>query len=374
MNDTGRPAQAETPAAPADPIPTPDVASERPLSDIPFTMRRRLNWGDSDTAEIGYASAFVNFAIEAIEVWWEAVLGTNWYALKRRGMGAPTVGLYIDYHAPMVAGDRMDVAVLLERLGRSSLALRFEGRHTDGRLSFSGVLTEALVENVNSDAIRAVPFPDDWRRRIEGYARECALRTEGVRTRREVLDFWFGAPGTPERGQHRMMWFAKQAGDGSNLDALIRERFAATHEAAVAGALDHWQETPDGALALCILLDQFPRNMFRGSARAFASDEQARAAATAAIARGFDRDMPPVPAIFLYLPFEHSEDLADQRRCVELFGRWAGTETGDTLLKYARDHLGIIERFGRFPHRNAALGRTSTPEEEAYLSDPEAGF
>lgn len=358
----------------ADAIPEAGFAGYRPQQDIPFTVRRRLNWGDSDTAEIGYVAKFIDFAQEAIEVWWEEVLGTNWYEIKARNMGNPAVSVQLDLMAPVVVGDRMDVAVTIERLGTSSIAYRIEGRKADGGLCYAGVMTHVLTEEVNSPQISAMPFPDDWRRRIEGYQRECALAAEGVRSRRAVLDFWFGMPGTAERGRKREIWFAKQHEGESDFDGQIRERFLATYEAAARGDLDHWALDADGMLALCILLDQFPRNMFRGSARAFATDEKILAMVKDAIDRGVDRDLGAIPAHFCYLPFEHSEDLADQQRYQDLLVRFADTERGPEMAKYGLAHMELIERFGRFPHRNAALGRTSTPEELEYLKDPDAGF
>ena len=175
----------------------------------------------------------------------------------------------------------------------------------------------------------------------------------------EILEFWFGAGG-------RERWF----GGGPELDALIRDRFAATIEAAAAGALDHWVASPDGAVALCVLLDQFPRNAWRGTPRAFACDALARRVAAAAIAAGHDRHLPPERRLFLYLPFEHSEELADQERCCALMA-----ELGDaSWLDYAQRHRAIVARFGRFPHRNAILGRVSTPEEAAFLLEPGSSF
>lgn len=168
-----------------------------------------------------------------------------------------------------------------------------------------------------------------------------------------VLSFW------REAGPKR--WFAQD----SAFDAQVRERFLATHEAAAAGQLSAWEATVEGALALVIALDQFPRNMFRGTARAFSTDPLALAAARGAIERGFDLKTPMPERNFFYLPFEHGENLADQKRCVAL------TEaTGDAeAVKWAKLHLDVISRFGRFPHRNAALGRVSTPEEFAFLED-----
>ena len=143
----------------------------------------------------------------------------------------------------------------------------------------------------------------------------------------------------------------------------IHERFFDTYEAAATGKLSDWEHSAQGALALLILLDQFPRNMFRGDARAFATDPLARAITAGAIIRGFDSQVPNELRGFFYLPFEHSEDLADQERCIALNKAAGDTEN----LKWAEIHADIIRRFGRFPHRNAALGRATTPEEQAFL-------
>jgi len=167
----------------------------------------------------------------------------------------------------------------------------------------------------------------------------------------EVVAFWRDAG--PER------WFSKDAA----FDDDIRRRFLGLHEAAVAGRLSRWEQTAEGALALLILLDQFPRNMFRGEARAFASDPLARAIAAGALVRGFDAQAPDGMRGFFYLPFEHSENLADQERAVAFY-----KATGDADgLKWAELHADIIRRFGRFPHRNTALGRATTPDEQAFL-------
>lgn len=167
----------------------------------------------------------------------------------------------------------------------------------------------------------------------------------------EVLAFW------REAGPD--LWFKHDEG----FDASISARFAATYGDAAADLLNTWENSPEGALALVIVLDQFPRNMFRGNARSFATDIRARAVAERAIAKGFDGKTAMPERVFFYLPFEHSEDLADQERAVALIG-----STGDAdLLKWAQLHADIIRRFGRFPHRNALLGRTSTPQEQAFL-------
>ena len=178
-------------------------------------------------------------------------------------------------------------------------------------------------------------------------------------TPEDVLCFWFAADGT-----FRDVWFAKNA----LFDAACA-RFTETLRAAREGAFDQWAETPRGALALVIVLDQFSRNLCRGSPESYAADEQARAVARIAIASGFDRAVTPTQRIFFYLPFEHAETLADQDESVRLF------ETlGAKSAESAHRHRDVIRRFGRFPHRNAALGRVSTPEEQAYLAEPGAGF
>lgn len=196
----------------------------------------------------------------------------------------------------------------------------------------------------------------------------------GMATTDELLDFWFGAPGSPTHGRFRPEWFRKDAG----FDATIRRRFLPDVEAELGCAPAGWSpraETPRGALALLLLLDQFPRNLFRGEAHAFAGDERARAIAGAVVARGWDRELSGVERIFAYLPFEHGEALADQERSLQLFGRLAAELPGfDDTLDYARRHHEVIARFGRFPHRNAALGRTSTAAEAAYLAQPGSGF
>ena len=177
----------------------------------------------------------------------------------------------------------------------------------------------------------------------------------------EVLDFWF-APETRSR------WFeASEA-----FDAEMRRVLGPWHEAAAAGRLEGWPDTAEGCLALCILLDQAPRNMFRNTLRAFASDAAAKAVAEHALGRGFDLAIPDKDRrIFLYLPFEHSEDLADQERCVALCRERIDDAE---YLRYVERHREIIARFGRFPHRNAILGRPSTPEERAFLAEPFSSF
>ena len=167
----------------------------------------------------------------------------------------------------------------------------------------------------------------------------------------DVIAFWF------EAGPKK--WFTKDA----NFDTQIREKFLPTYEAAAQGNLGGWEAMAEGALALVIALDQFPRNMFRASPRMFAADALARAVADRAIARSFDKQMPTLKRNFFYLPLMHSENLADQDRCVRLC-----REAGDAnTLKYAELHADIIRRFGRFPHRSAVLGRPVTAEEQEFL-------
>ena len=178
-------------------------------------------------------------------------------------------------------------------------------------------------------------------------------------TPQDVLDFWLAS---------RERWFDKDA----DFDTEIRRSFEGAHKEALAGRLDGWQDTAESALALVILLDQFPRNMYRDTPRAFTADAKAREVAKTAIRRGFDMAMSDqAHRMLFYLPLEHSEDAADQRRCVALVReRCPGTE----FLRYAVAHREVIDRFGRFPHRNAILGRRNTPEEEDSLKDPDAGF
>jgi uncharacterized protein (DUF924 family) len=172
-----------------------------------------------------------------------------------------------------------------------------------------------------------------------------------IATPQAVLAFWRKAG--PKK------WFSKNA----SFDRQTRVRFLPTYKAASAGELTHWERTPDSTLALAIVLDQFPRNMFRGSSRAFAADPLARRIARRAVAKGFDQLVPRVERQFLYLPFEHSESMADQQRCIALFRAAFDAES----LKWAELHADIIRKFGRFPHRNAVLGRTTTAREQAFL-------
>lgn len=178
-----------------------------------------------------------------------------------------------------------------------------------------------------------------------------------------VLDFWFAGDST----RHRAAWFKQDAA----FDAACA-RFADALRTARSGGLDHWAETPRALLALIVLLDQFSRNLHRGSPDAYAADARARALARDAVARGFDRALHPVERCFIYLPFEHSEDVADQNESVRLFETMR-LALGDATVEYAYRHRDLIRRFGRFPHRNAVQGRESTAEELRYLAELGAG-
>jgi uncharacterized protein (DUF924 family) len=193
-----------------------------------------------------------------------------------------------------------------------------------------------------------------------------------------VLDFWFGdAASAPKAAERRGdLWF----GGAADVDARIRERFEPWIEAAARGELADWTRTARGSLALVLLLDQFSRNVWRGTARAFAHDVEARGVARSAIASGQLAALAPVEQAFVLMPFEHSESLADQRECVRLSdaitaaapAEWQ--ETMRLFADYAHRHLALIERFGRFPYRNRVLGRESTADELAYLAEGGATF
>jgi uncharacterized protein (DUF924 family) len=186
----------------------------------------------------------------------------------------------------------------------------------------------------------------------------------------EVLAFWFGAPAERALGRPREAWFRKDPA----FDDAIRARFGALVDEAVAGGLAGWDATDDGALALCVVCDQFPRNLFRDDARAFALDGRALALAKRLVAEGRDARLRPVERAFVYLPFEHSESLADQREAVRLFGALRDDPDAGGYHEWAVKHLEVIERFGRFPHRNDALGRASTAQERAFLAQPGSRF
>ncbi len=187
---------------------------------------------------------------------------------------------------------------------------------------------------------------------------------------RALLDFWFGQPGDPERLHHRQIWFRSTP----EFDEAVRTGFAADHELAIAGALAVWEAMPETALALVMLLDQVPRNIFRSTPRAFASDPHALAIANRALVCGFDQKVPTAWRLFFYLPFEHSEVLADQERGIALLQALPPVPGRPTDSHMSRRHLEIIERFGRFPHRNPILGRPSTAAELAFLEECDLRF
>ncbi len=172
-----------------------------------------------------------------------------------------------------------------------------------------------------------------------------------IKSATDVLAFWRAA------GEDK--WFEKD----DAFDRAIRDNFLSTYEAAAAGKVNDWEKTPDGALALIIVLDQFPRNLFRNDARAFAADPLALAVTRRAVAAGFDKKIAHALIPFLYMPLMHSESLGDQHVCVDLFRDYGDANN----LKFAEIHRDIIERFGRFPHRNQVLGRATTPAEQAFL-------
>jgi uncharacterized protein (DUF924 family) len=192
----------------------------------------------------------------------------------------------------------------------------------------------------------------------------------GARPWQPVLDFWFLTPEHADHGTSRPEWFRKDAA----FDEEIRTQFGATLETALAGGFRGWDADLHGALARIIVLDQFTRNAFRDTPRAFAGDALAQEAALAMIESGRDRLLHPLERWFVYMPFEHAEDLELQERSVGLFSALAKDEGMGDILQYATRHRDIIARFGRFPHRNRILGRASTPDEIEFLKQPGSGF
>ena len=181
-----------------------------------------------------------------------------------------------------------------------------------------------------------------------------------------LLDFWFGPPGDPGRDPHREIWFKSNP----EFDAALHREFLVDYQAAAAEGLQSWEASPEGALAAVLLLDQVPRNIFRKSPRAYATDAPARAVAGRALERGFDQMVPTAWRLFFYMPFHHSEDLDDQRRSVALFNALPkNPDRRGSLRRYGYPYIEVIERFGRFPHRNEILGRQSTLEEVAFLAE-----
>jgi uncharacterized protein (DUF924 family) len=183
---------------------------------------------------------------------------------------------------------------------------------------------------------------------------------------RALLDVWFGVPGDPLREERREIWFKSTP----EHDAMLREMFLADYERGAAGLLADWEDAPKSALALVVLLDQIPRNIFRGTPRVYATDAMARDIAERAMTRGFDMQVPPAWRLFFYMPLHHSENIADQQRATALVATLPGRrdpEHGENR-RYGLPYVDVIERFGRFPHRNAILGRESTPDEIAFLA------
>jgi len=185
-----------------------------------------------------------------------------------------------------------------------------------------------------------------------------------------ILDFWFGAEDAQSASEPRDVWFRKDAA----FDAEIQDRFGSAIAIALAGGYGEWCATADGALARVLVLDQFTRNVYRDTAAAFAGDARALATAQDAVARGLDRALKPFGRWFLYMPFEHAEDAAAQQRSLALFGALAEESGLAAPLEWAQKHADVIARFGRYPHRNAILGRASTPEEVVFLSQPGSRF
>ncbi|MBO9538872.1 DUF924 family protein [Herbaspirillum sp.] len=196
-----------------------------------------------------------------------------------------------------------------------------------------------------------------------------------------VLDFWFGkdfeqVPATEVATRQKALWWSKNP----EIDADCRQRFEPLLQEAAANRLADWADTPRSMLALLVLLDQFPRNIYRDTAQAFAFDELARRHSHLALAMGIDQQLPAIARVFVYLPLEHSEDIDDQLYALDLFralAKQAGAadkETFDGFADYAKRHHQVIERFGRFPHRNKLLGRASSAEESAFLQQPGSSF
>ena len=186
-----------------------------------------------------------------------------------------------------------------------------------------------------------------------------------------VLEFWFGAPDNAEHGRARKVWFVKD----DAFDAEIRQRFGALVERALRGELEDWGSAARSALAQVLVLDQFTRNAFRGTPRAFAGDARALAAASRMVGLRQDEELATFMRGFVYLPFEHAEGLAMQDEAIRLLTRLVASDPAQqSMLDYAHRHRAIVERFGRFPHRNDILGRRSTAEEIAFLKQPGSSF
>ncbi len=227
---------------------------------------------------------------------------------------------------------------------------------------------QALAAEARRKEIEAAALRENLKRRKAQARGRQAMEDEAAI--QSVLDFWFAPEGEAEHGTFRRTWFEKQP----EFDGACRTHFAALLRDARQGSLDRWAETAEGALALVVLLDQLSRNIHRGTPEAFAADAQALAVARRMVARGFDRVLAPVMRIFVYLPFEHAEDPALQDEAVRLMETLPDAPWRSEVVRFAHAHRDVIALYGRFPHRNAILGRTSTPAETEYLAQPGAGF
>ncbi len=205
------------------------------------------------------------------------------------------------------------------------------------------------------------------RRKLQARGRQAKEDEAAVQS---VLDFWFAPEGHPEFGTFREAWFEKRP----EFDTACRHHFEMLLGQAASGALDRWSDTAEGAMALVVLLDQLSRNIHRGTPGAFATDGRALALARRMVARGFDLSLDPVMRVFVYLPFEHAEDLAAQDESVRLMESLPPASWRDRCVRATHAHRDVIAAYGRFPHRNAILGRASTPAELEYLARPGAGF
>lgn len=215
-------------------------------------------------------------------------------------------------------------------------------------------------------AVTTAPPPEGLTTEALRRALDSLGPESGLPVTKRVLRFWFGPADAPDRTVFKPWWFAKS----DALDATLVALFSRDAGDAAAGRMDDLLDTPRGALALVLLLDQVPRNIWRGHAKAFAADAKARAVAVEILRRGYEKAYAPVERLFAFLPFEHSEDLADQERSLALFESLGEPE----WYRYAARHHEIIARFGRFPHRNDALGRATTPEEALFLTEPDSSF
>ena len=261
-----------------------------------------------------------------------------------------------------VADYRLDGGVML--ITHTAVAPRLQGR------GIAGALVQAALDHARSQGLQVNPLCSYARAYLRRHPQNPAAAPMPPEAR-AVLDFWFGAAGSPEHGTQRELWFRKC--DATDHD--ITQRFGPLLERALGGEFGGWAAHAPSALAHIVLLDQFTRNAFRGTPRAFAGDARALAAAQAMVQARHDEALPPMQRAFVYLPFEHAEDLALQDEAVRLFTRLAAAAPEvQGMLEYARKHRAVIERFGRFPHRNATLNRPSNAQEQAYLLQPGSGF